>query len=164
MTRRCSRKRFAMKRSGHEVSLQWHDQHEWLLTTAELPTKVEKGERTFGETYLMSTTRSHVVTCIPGDISFNPLTFPSLYAGYPSYITFLFVCFICFWKVDTLQKMDFKMRCPGQTDPTRSQHYPTQSNIIQHSPIQHCWTMLHSVERGGQRISTLGIERSGYKI
>ena len=38
---------------------------------------------------------------------------------------------------------------------------PNGSNII-----QHCWTTLHSVERVevAKRISTLGIERSGYKI
>lgn len=58
--------------------------------------EVWKGGWTFRDTYFKSTTCTHVITCIAGDISFHPLRFCSLYAAYPCYITlYLFDFFFC---------------------------------------------------------------------
>ena len=79
--------------------------------------------------------------CFPGDISFHPLKFSSLYAAYPSYITFLFV-FVkwILYKRWILRCIIVKAR-------------PNGSNIVGRCCTR--WQKTHE---------KLGVERSGFKI
>ena len=59
-------------------------------------------------------------------------------------VTSLFYLFILFAFVKWILYKRWILRC------VILKVRPNGSNIIQHSRIQHCWTTLHSIERGGQ--------------
>ena len=155
-------KRSAMKRSGLEVSLQQHSlqpnftckrtyRKKRPFCLAFFPptscVEVVKGDWTFCDTYLRSTTRSHVVAYITGDWRLE--TSHSISFSFPRFtratrVTSPFYLFVLFAFVKWIFYKRWILRCVILN--TR----PNVSNIIQHSRIQHCWTTLHSVERGGQ--------------
>ena len=62
----------------------------------------------------------------------------------PTQVTSLFYLFVLFAFEKWILDKRWILRC------VILKARPNGSKIIQHSRIQHCWTMLHSVERGGQ--------------